>query len=333
MAIKPSDITPEMVKVRINKILELAVKSGTDFELILTIKQLSNWSKAKRRQVFRGVLKKLIEGNSNTWDSYITNYLREKNIRTWYINTDIIAQRALKRVITVIQEMEKNNRFIPEKVFTINRVPLHFFANDPEIIEYLIKKNIIVFSHSIHATSENSSSLTRQIQYIHNTHHNLNPIKDLFIDLGINPYIVMDFNKMKLIIAARVIRNINILLDIFEKMNSTNSVGSSEFNNNQAVFLNAMLQILYKLSSDLNKPLFRLVRCNSRPSIDIIQKKVEILLETKLMTEEEASEVVRTLHRDSRETSLRIQNILGKSRGNKNNKEIDFNPYAVSLAI
>jgi len=322
---KASVITTEMVNIRVAKILELSINPDTDFELTLMIKQLSNWSKAKRRQVFRGVLKKLIGGSSSNWHSPVTAYLKTIEVHQWSVNTDFIKYNALNRVIKIIKQMEEKERFIPEKVFTLNKIPLHFFGNDPEVIEYLISKNIMVLSKNLKISSGDASLLKTAIQSIQFLRYDLANIKNTYIKLNLNPFILLDANKMKLIVAIRIMKNMNIIADYFQEM---------ELNAAEKSFLNSCVQILFKTLGELNKPFFRLARYSSKASILVVNERISKHLDHKLLTEEEAFSLSVRIEADLMNTANKIYKLLNEQETTiVSDVETSFNPYTITVAI
>jgi len=148
-------ITKEMVEERVNHICH-SLYTANDFTLTLNIKQTANWPKDKRRQLFRAVFQIFLK--TKTWgnNSY-TIYLRKKNIDYWYYPISIAQLYFLKKFLDEVISLEKNGRFMPEKVLTLNSMPLSLLMIESEVLTYLIDRDIIRFGKSFKITASSKN--------------------------------------------------------------------------------------------------------------------------------------------------------------------------------
>jgi len=318
-------ITPEIVQERINKIIELSVQPNTDFELTLVMKQLSNWSQAKRRQVFRGVLKFLLTKTGYTYNGFQEKILISRGSKPWCYNINTFRQRALERIVKLIQVMAEEKRFILEKVLTISKVNSLFFTHDPKIINYLFKNNIVIIGNKFNVAGENTRHLKKSTDHLPWITGDLQKHYDILVEWNLNPNILMDPKKFQMIIASRIIKNIQIFSDIISNMQL-----SDEFCKNQLI---GFIQILSNLNLELNLPIEKIM---SKPAsiYEIFEKKIK-KLNIDLITEEDMKPIKQQVLDDLLKVlSDILSNILSKTQDiSKLSKDFKFNPYEVSLAI
>jgi len=331
MAIKPSDITPLMVKNRITLILKLATQIGTDFELNLAIRQLSNWSKAKRRQVFRGILLLATRTKDGRYSSNnpITLLLKENNLRPWRINVNLIYQRALNRILDNIRLMENNERFIPEKVFTVNSIKIAHLLIEPENIEYLIKNNIMVLSESIKpiATNQNGFSLfMSHLRYMESTE--IKTHSDFYKSLGLNTDLIFDLNKMKLIGITRILNNIQTIIQYYKNKDVLNA--------KEKFFLNSLVVFIYRVAKDLqlaNQKVLSYININD---IERTNKAITKELNLKLLSNEDVFNYMPNLLLKINEINTDLIPLTMVHQNETEREEIklkDFDPENISFAL
>jgi hypothetical protein len=151
MAIKPSDITKEMVEERSKIIIEALIENNI-LKLNLAIKQLANWSAAKRKQVFRKTFLQLI-GGRQYWQPLARTLKANYYVDYWASPLDITMNTLLERFVSEIRKLEETSRFIPEKVLTLSSVSLRILNMDANTFKYLIDKKIWIIGNSLKLTS------------------------------------------------------------------------------------------------------------------------------------------------------------------------------------
>jgi hypothetical protein len=226
MAIKPSEITKEMIVGRADLIIDAALRKDS-FQLALGVKQLSNWSKAKRRQTFRLVLKSLL-GGRNYWGK-LSNIIRPLGISYWHIQADIVINEALARFVKQIQELEKTDRFMPEKTLTISSLNVNLFLGEPEVLEYLFDNNILVLSDKIQIKGANFKMTTNIVSNISLSIHNFQNVINYYKSLNMNTDVLLDPRKLGVKISYNIQKNTRIVSKLLlEKGNARTSAIARE---------------------------------------------------------------------------------------------------------
>jgi len=146
---KPKNIVPapEEVKSRILAINE-ALLSNDTFQFNILMQQLSNWTVAKRRQAFRGVLKFLLTGSNINRHAPSREFAAGFNIPHYSMDSYNWQRKMLNTFIRKIKSMNSNNRFMPEKVLTITKLPNSLYRLDHNDLVYLLDSNILQLSTS-----------------------------------------------------------------------------------------------------------------------------------------------------------------------------------------
>jgi hypothetical protein len=226
MAIKPSEITKGMVFERARHIIDSALQNDK-FQLALGVKQLANWSKAKRRQTFRLVIKNLI-GGRQYWGR-LSAIIKPLGINYWHIQTDIVINDALTRFVREVQKMEESERFMPEKVITISNLNTNLFLSEPETLEYLLKNNIMVLSDSLRIKGSTNKLTTNVVRNISYSIHNLPAVLKFYTSLNLNTDVLLDPRKLGVKTGYNIQKNIELISDILlKKENAKTSIISRE---------------------------------------------------------------------------------------------------------
>jgi hypothetical protein len=206
MAIKPSSITKEMVIGRSSMILDSLVENN-NLKLKLSIKQLSNWSAAKRKQVFRQVFLNLISGR-NFW-GVTQKYIRKNyNIPYWSLPLNVIQNTLVERFVNEIKEMEKASRFIPEKVITLSNINNGLLLINPDTFKYLIDNNIWVISDSLSLNSFHGHLVINEIKNLGWAYNNQLTFFKYAEDNNFNLELVSDPIKLGSILFYNELQNI-----------------------------------------------------------------------------------------------------------------------------
>jgi hypothetical protein len=187
MAIKPSDITKEMVEERSKIIIEALIENNT-LKLNLAIKQLANWSAAKRKQVFRKTFLQLI-GGRQYWQPLARTLKANYYVDYWASPLDITMNTLLERFVSEIRKLEETSRFIPEKVLTLSSVSLRILNMDANTFKYLIDKKIWIIGNSLKLTSFQQHNVVNDVHALGWTFREhtrfFNFIKDKNFDLDL----------------------------------------------------------------------------------------------------------------------------------------------------
>jgi len=248
---KLETITPEMVKSRINLILRSLAKS-VDFEFNMLLLQTANWPKAKRRQVFRAILKTLMtENQSYTW-RMLSPVLRQNNVASYGCHSHIITAKLFDKFVSKVMEMEKNSRFMPEKVFTLPKLNTKILMVEPTMLKYLFDNNILVLGESFEWTSINILPTTENQTVYRYIKTNLQNVAKIYDTYSLNKEIVFSPQKLQLTVAARMIQNINIISGIIinkERMTA----------NNRRILTDSLI-LLKNLNLNINMDLQKIMR-------------------------------------------------------------------------
>ena len=216
--IKSSDISPAMVEERIDKILKALVDpSGFEFNILLL--QLSNWPKAKRRQTFRGLFKTLLLSSGSFGWRILGPKLRERGIGYYSLHQDVVINNLFNKLVKKIMTMDVNDRFIPEKVFTIPYLSLKTLGIEPDVFKYLLDKKIIILGSSFHVKTGQSLPDHQAIRLFRYMKHNLPAVSKAYDEYGLDKEIMFNPEKLKLTLASTMVINIEtiILLIIGDK--------------------------------------------------------------------------------------------------------------------
>lgn len=242
--IKASDITPDMVQTRIEDILK-ALADSSDFQFNLLVLQLANWPKAKRRQTFRGVFKVLLSGGYTFGWRMLGPKLRAKGISFYNVHNEILINELFTKFVNKIRHMEKNARFIPEKVYTIPSLNLKMLQLEPEILDYLLRNNIIVIGEGFSLKKGNSLPTNNALYTLRYMRHNIKQVLEVYQEYGLDHNILLNPDKLQLMILYRIMKNIDIL--------ATHIVGNQEkITGRDFLAVNDCMRVLTSIEGELD---------------------------------------------------------------------------------
>ena len=204
----PTKITTIDVNARSEAILNSLV-NASDFEFNILLKQLSNWTPAKRRQTFRIIFKKLFtEIQSFQWE-YLDKSLRQHNLHWYSMKTDFIIVKMLDKFINGIMRMDENERFVPEKVYTLPRLNIDMLLIDPKLLNYLLVNNIIVLGTKFSISGSGYQPLHTNMRTFRYQSRDFKQAEKVYKGYGMDTDIIFNPTKTHLIIMSRVMENLN----------------------------------------------------------------------------------------------------------------------------
>jgi len=215
MALSRKNIIPTPIELRerTKHILSSLVKNDTML-LKLYIRQSSNWTVAKRRQLFRAVFKTLF-GDAVV---LIHNELRQTQIRTnlYSISSGYIKSRLMNSFIKEIIFLDKLDKFMPEKVYTLKDIGLTNLNINPQLFKYLIKNKIIILSKSLMVSNINNTSILGNLPfryYQFKSNMSLDSAFEIYKFIGLDPDKRLDTKKEILILLYAFYHNIKVIIE------------------------------------------------------------------------------------------------------------------------
>jgi hypothetical protein len=219
--IKSKNLDADTIKERSLYTLK-SLYTHNNFELKLNIKQLANWPVQKRRQIFRIILNDLIKSRFSYYHPY-AKHLRTLGAYTWQLPIEIFQGALLSKFLKEVQDLEKNKRFSPEKVTTLQSVPSSLLLNDPEIFKYLLDNNILNLGKNFRFTAVNTNHIKENLLYLKGKLHSItmqdSQSIDEFIKNDINLDIMYHPDKLRLKLAFNMANNIKTFLSYIKKEN------------------------------------------------------------------------------------------------------------------
>ncbi len=274
-------ITKEMVKVRVSNILNALVDKN-DLEFNLLMLQLSNWTVSKRRQVFRSILDILInKTNSFEW-TYMDRITRAQGIRYYQLNTVAIKTKLIDTFINKVRDMDRNERFSPEKVITLNKLNAKGLMMNPETFNYLLSSGIIILSDKFTFTQSQTVYPRGQMYNFRTFFRAQEKLTEIYKNYEINSDVFYSPEKLHCFTIINILNNMDLLLNKIIK-DPKNLTQSEKINT--AEVLSAMQKILNDLDVDLHK-----IAYTSKDEWEKINEQLRDSIKCKQLTDVEFKE-------------------------------------------
>lgn len=205
-------ITPAMVAQRVDGILKsLVAQNELEFNLLML--QLSNWTPAKRKQVFRKIFEALMtKGYSFDWE-YMRTAVQARGLNTWGISTSTLRLKLLDKFVDKVREMDAKERFSPEKVYTLSKLHTKMLGMTPGTLKYLLDNDIVVIGAKFKLKAVKFLQLRSDIRAFRYLDRNHDKIAKLYQDYDINMSIGLNPQKYLLKGISNTGRNLNMVMD------------------------------------------------------------------------------------------------------------------------
>lgn len=297
-------ITSEDVETRYKKIM-VSLAESKDFEFNLLVLQVSDWPNTQRRQLFRKIFKAiLVETRVVDWD-YITPYVRQnfRPISGYHLETIFIKSKFLEKVVNKIKQMESNNRFKLEKVFTLSKLPAVALMLPTACIKYMLENTLIVLGDKVSVQSTSDIPFKSTLQKMRYYSNRLDLVRNVYEDYGIDTSIIMDPKKMILVSGAIILKNVSLILDSIESKGAItpDNIGT----------LNSLSQVVNAVSYSTGAQIHKVIRTTKTAWLEV-EKEYEALDGFLMMSESEflAARIPQTIYIDK--IISRINLMMGK---------------------
>lgn len=213
---KSPAVTKEMINGRISSILHALVNQN-DFEFNMLMLQLSNWTVAKRKQIFRAILQNLISKTGSFEWEYLNPFLKQYGANYYSVHSNNLRSKALDKFVAKVKEMDKNERFSPEKVYTVSHLNLKIVALTPDSLRYLLENNILVLGETFRIRAANDTGIKGNLRTFHYATRNTKTITDVYKAAGLNMDIMTCPKRFHLVQVANITQNLQTIANTLIK--------------------------------------------------------------------------------------------------------------------